>query len=109
MTLDKNPKCKTGNIVRISKCKNIFRKEYVPKWSEEVFVVEKIENTVPWTYVINNLKSEKIVGTFYEKGLQKANQKVFRFEKVIKTKAINYMLNGKATIALFTVALIKNI
>ena len=109
MTLDKNPKCKTGNIVRISKCKNIFRKEYVPKWSEEVFVVEKIENTVPWTYVINNLKSEKIVGTFYEKGLQKANQTVFRFEKVIKTKAINYMLNGKATIVLFTVALIKNI
>ena len=37
------------NIVRISKYKNIFTKGYVPYWSEEVFVVKKVENTVPWT------------------------------------------------------------
>ena len=44
-------------------------------------------------YVICDLKDQEIVGMFYEKGLQKTNQKTFRFEK-----AINYMWNGKATI-----------
>ena len=53
---------------------------------EEVFVITKVENTVPWTYVIIDLKGEEIVGTFYEKELQKTNQKEFRVEKVIKRK-----------------------
>ena len=39
-----------------------------------------------WTYVISDLNEEEIVGDFYEKELQKANQKQFRFEKVIKRK-----------------------
>ena len=56
----------------------------MPNWSEEVFVVSKITNTVPWTYVINDLNGEKIIGTFYEKELQKTSQKEFRNEKVIK-------------------------
>ena len=53
--------------LRISKYKNIFAKGYTPNWSEEVFVVKKVRNTVPWTYVINDLNDEKITGTFYEK------------------------------------------
>ena len=57
--------------------------------------------------VICDLKGEKIVGMFYKKELQKPNQKEFRAEKVIKKKSINYMLNGKATIVLLTVGLIK--
>ena len=60
--------------------------EYVPNWSEEVFVVNKIKNTVKWTYEINNLNGEKIVGSFYEKELQKTDQKEFRIEKVIRRK-----------------------
>ena len=68
---DKDPKFKVGDHVRISKYKNIFAKGYTPNWSEEVFVVSKIKNTVPWTYVINNLNGEEIIGTFYEKELQK--------------------------------------
>ena len=48
------------------------------------FVISKIKNTVPSTYVINDLNSEKITGSFYEKELQKTNQKEFRIEKVIK-------------------------
>ena len=72
---DKNPKIKVGNHVRISKQKNIFGKGYTPNWSEEVFIVSKIKNTVPWAYVINNLNGEEIIGTFYEKELQKTNQK----------------------------------
>ena len=77
---------KVGDRVRISKYKNIFAKRYVPNWSEEVFVIKKVTNTVPWTYVINDLNGEEIIGTFYEKELQKMNQEELRIEKVIKRK-----------------------
>ena len=63
---DKNPKFKVGDHVRISKYKNIFAKGYMPNWSEEIFVIKKIKNTVPWTYVINDLNGEEITATFYE-------------------------------------------
>ena len=56
---DKDPKFQIGDIVRISKQKNIFTKGYIPNWSEEVFVIKKVKNSVLWTYVISNLKSEK--------------------------------------------------
>ena len=72
---NKDPKFIVGDRVRISKYKNIFAKGYKPNWSEEVFVISKIKNTVPWTYVINDLNGEEIIGTFYEKELQKTNQK----------------------------------
>ena len=83
---DKDSKFKVGDHVRISKYKNIFAKGYTPNWSEEIFVVNKIKNTVPSTYVINDLNGEEITGIFYEKELQKTNQKEFRIEKVIKRK-----------------------
>ena len=53
---NKDPKFKVGDHVRISQYKNIFAKGYTPNWSEEVFVIKEIKNTVPWTYVINDLK-----------------------------------------------------
>ena len=77
---DKDPKFKVGDHVRISKYKNIFAKGYTPNWSEEVFIVSKIKNIVPWTYVINYLNGEEVTGTFYKKELQ------FRIEKVIWRK-----------------------
>ena len=83
---EKDPKFKVNNHVRISKYKNIFAKGYALNWSEEIFVIKKIKITVPWTYVISNINNEEIVGSFYEKKLQKTNQKEFRFEKVIKRK-----------------------
>ena len=83
---NKDPKFKVGDHVRISKYKNIFAKGYIPSWSEEVFVIKKVKNTIPWTYVINDLNGEEIVGTFYEKELQKTNQEEFRIEKVIRRK-----------------------
>ena len=58
----------------------------MPNWSEEVFVIKKVKNTVPWTYVINDLNGEEIPGTFYEKELQKTNQEEFRIERVIRRK-----------------------
>ena len=68
---DKDPKFKVGDHVRISKYKNIFAKGCMPNWSEEVFVVNKTKNTVPWTYVVNDLNDEEIIGKCYEKELQK--------------------------------------
>ena len=82
----KDPKFKVGDNVRILKYKNIFAKGYTPNWSEEIFVINKIKNTVPWTYAISDLNGEEITGSFYEKELQKTNQKEFRIEKVPKRK-----------------------
>ena len=81
---DKNPKFKVGDHVRISKYKNIFAKGYVQNWSEEIFIIKKIKNTVSWTYVVNVLNGEKIIGTFYENELQMTDKKEFRIEKVLK-------------------------
>ena len=83
---DKEPKFQVGDHVRISKYKNIFAKGYTQNWSEELFVIKKVKNTVPWTYVINDINGEEIIGNFYEKESQKTNQEVFRIEKVIKKK-----------------------
>ena len=82
----KDPKFKVGDRVRISKYKNVFTKGHVPNWSEEVFVVNKIKDTVPWTYEINDLNGEEIIGSFYEKELQNTSQEESRIEKVIKRK-----------------------
>ena len=65
----KDPKFKIGEHVRISKYKNIFAKGYTSNWSEEIFIVNKVKNTVPWTYEINYLNGEKILESFYEKEL----------------------------------------
>ena len=66
---EKDPKFKIGDHVRISKYKNVFSKRYTPNWSEEIFLVKKIQNTLPWTYVISDLNGEEIAGSFYEKEL----------------------------------------
>ena len=92
---EKDPKSKVGDHVRISKYKIIFAKGYTPNWSKNFFVISKIKNTVPWTYVITDLNGEKIVGTFYEKELQKTNQKEFRIEKVIKRKGNKLFVKWK--------------
>ena len=75
---DNDPKFKVGDHVRISIYKNIFVKGYTPNWSEEVFVIKRNKNTVPWTYVIDDLNGEEITGTFYEKELQKIDKQEFR-------------------------------
>ena len=77
----KDPKLKAGDRVRISKYKNIFAKGYTPNWSEEVFVIKKVKNTVPWTYVINDLNSEEITGTFYKKNCKKQIKKNLELKK----------------------------
>ena len=83
---DKESKFKVGDHVRISKYKNIFAKGCASNWSEKDFVISKMKNTVSWIYVIDDLNGEEITRTFYEKKLQKTNQKEFRIEEVIKRK-----------------------
>ena len=82
----KDPKFKVGDHARISKFKNIFAKRYTPNWSDEIFIVKKTKNAVSWTYIISDLNGEEIVGSFYEKELERTNQKEFSIEKVIKRK-----------------------
>ena len=72
---DQDPKFKIGDIVRISKYKNICAKCYFPNWSKEVFLIKKVRNTVPWTYVTSDLKGKEIVGTFYGKRIAKNKSK----------------------------------
>ena len=59
-----NLNAKNGDHVRISKYKNIFAKGYIPNWSEDIFVIKKVQNTVPWTYVINDFSGVETIGTF---------------------------------------------
>ena len=77
---------KVSDRVRISKYKNVFTKGYTQNQPEEVFIISKIKNTVPWTYVISALNGEPIVGSFHEKELQKTSREKFRIEKIIKRK-----------------------
>ena len=76
---DKDPKFMIGNHVRISNYKNVFAKGYTRNWSEEV----------------NDLNGEEIIGTFYEKELQKTNQKELRIEKAIKRKSDKLCIRWK--------------
>ena len=53
---------------------------------KKVFIIKKVKNTVLWTYIINDLNGGEITGSFYEKELQRTNQKEFRIEKILKKK-----------------------
>ena len=92
---DKHPKVKVGDHVRISKYKSIFAKDHTPSWSEKLFVIKEVKNTVPWTYAINDLNGEKIIGAFYKKELRKIDQQEFRIEKVIKKKGNKLYIKRK--------------
>ena len=68
---EKSARFSVGDRVKISKFKNIFAKGYTPNWSKEIFVVNKIKNTAPWTYELKDLNDEDIIGSFYDRELQK--------------------------------------
>ena len=68
---EKDSRFKVGDRVRISKYKNIFAKGYTPNWSTEIFIADKINDTVPYTYNLKDLKDAEILGSFYDKELQK--------------------------------------
>ena len=69
---EKDSRLKVGDRVKISKFKNIFAKGYTCNWSTEIFIVDKINDTVPYTYNLKDLNDEEIIGSFYDRELQKA-------------------------------------
>ena len=86
----------------MSKYKNIFAKSYTPKWSEEVFGIKKVKQTVPWTYVISDLRGEEIVGMLHEEELyRQIKQRVIK-KKKSRGKVIKYMLSGEVMVILST-------
>ena len=66
----KSARYNVGDRVRISKFKNIFAKGYTPNWNREIFIVNKINDTVPYTYNLKVLNDEEIIGSFYDRELQ---------------------------------------
>ena len=70
--IETNPiatKFKVDDRVRITKYKNIFSKDYTENWSREIFIIDSVLKTNPWTYKLKDLNGEKIIGSFYEKEL----------------------------------------
>ena len=86
---DKDPKFVVGDHVRTSKYKNIFAKGYTPNWSEDVFVIKKVNDTVLWRYGINDLNGQELIGPFYEKELQKS--KLIKWTRI--TNQLAEMIN----------------
>ena len=68
--IKEGPKPKVSDNVRTSKYENVFAKGYVPNWTEEIFVIKNVKNTVSWTCIFSDLNGVEIVGAFYEKELQ---------------------------------------
>ena len=67
---EKRSRFKVGDRVRISNFKNIFAKGYTPNWSKKIFIVDKINDIVPYKYNIKDLSDEEIIGSFYDQELQ---------------------------------------
>ena len=71
--LNIKPKFKIGDRVRIFKYKSKFEKGYVGYWTNEIFIIDKINNTSPPTYSLKDLHGEEIIGRFYQNELQKTD------------------------------------
>ncbi|KAF2889914.1 hypothetical protein ILUMI_16258, partial [Ignelater luminosus] len=82
--LVRKPRFKENQLVRISRSKNIFEKEYANNWSDEIFKITKVLNRRPPVYRILDLNNERVMGTFYEEELQPVSvdsNSLFKIEK----------------------------
>ena len=80
--------------MRISRIKGIFEHGFLPNWSEQIYKIQKINNSIPITYLLEDLQGEIIIGSFYNEELQKTSQEVYRIEKVLRKKKINDIEHG---------------
>ena len=85
----KDSRFKVGDRVRISKFKNIFAKRYTPNWSREIFILNKINDTVPHTYNFKDLNDEEIIGSFYDRELQRVYYKMSTYYPPYKSSSSN--------------------
>ena len=87
----KSNKFKIGDTVRISRTKGIFEHGFLPNWTEQIYKIHKINRSTPVTYILKNLKDEIIEGGFYKEELQKTSQEVFRIEKVLRSREMDWL------------------
>ena len=89
-------KFKVVDHVGISHYKNIFAKVYAPNWSQECFVIKKAKNVMSLTYIIEDfVNGQEIVGTFYEKELQKKKSVLRIVEVIIKIIPVIKLMANK--------------
>lgn len=82
------PKFDVGDRVRISRIQKIFTKGYLPRWSNEIFTVWRVNPTSPVTYTLKDDKGEMLKGCFYQQELSKTQfSDTYLIEKVVKRKA----------------------
>lgn len=78
---------KIGDRVRISKARRVFKKSYLPSWTEELFTISRVNQTTPITYVLKDDNNEELLGSFYHQEIQKVGDKdIFRIETVLKQR-----------------------
>ena len=77
---NEDPKFKIGDNVTTPRYKNIFVKGYLPNWSEEVFMIKKVKNTVRRT-LLAILKAKKFLEYFITKNFKKQIKKSFELKK----------------------------
>ena len=68
-TNTKASKFKVNDKVIITKHKNIFNKDYTENWSRKMFMIDSLLKANHLTYKVKELNGEKIIGSFYEKGM----------------------------------------
>ena len=85
---EENEKFKVGDTVRIRRTNLLFERGFHPNWTEEVFTVVEVKDTIPVTYKLKDLNDEVLDGSFCNEELQKTEQDLYRVEKVL-TKKIN--------------------
>ena len=83
--VNKKPaKYKVGDRVRISKYKQIFTKGYLPNWTNEIFTIHNIKQTVPRTYILKDDTGTVLDGGFYEQEISKTKyDNIFLIEKIL--------------------------
>ena len=96
----KNTRIKVNDTVRISRFKHVFSKGYDKNWSTEIFSVNKVNQTSPITFILQDQLGEKIAGTYYLHELQKvAVPEEFEIEEILKTRKnkrkIQYLVKYK--------------
>ena len=92
----KNHRLNIGDRIRISKNKGIFEKGYVGNWTEELFTVAQKQYTNPVTYKVREDNGDLLIGSFYEKELQKVgNKEVYEVEKIIESKKNKILVRWK--------------
>ena len=72
-------------MLEFQNIKTFLLKDMLQIGQKKFLLLVKLK-TIPWTYVVSDLNSGKIIESFYEKELQKASQEEFRIEKVLKRK-----------------------